>query len=93
MSVRFLTETGSLYEYDPSGKRVRRLYGKTQATARMGVDEEWKPATLAKNPEVGKNAIIIWGDDVAPLVSAPGLETALKTTVTSQVVEINPQFH
>ena len=91
MTIKFLTETGSLYEYDSANARIRRLFGKTPPTPRMGVDEEWKPGVLAKDPAVGESAVIRWGDDVAPLIA--GMDSALKTTITSTVVEINPSIH
>ena len=40
--MTFETETGSVYEIDPDGNRVRRLYGRKGPTTRQGHDESWK---------------------------------------------------
>ena len=42
MTVKLTTASGSIYELDVDGKRVRRLTGKIAPTPRQGADGEWK---------------------------------------------------
>ena len=38
----YKTESGSVYQVDEAGKRVRRLSGTNAPTQRQGADGEWK---------------------------------------------------
>lgn len=80
--IRFETETGSTYEYDPdsSPRRVRRADGVGPSTHRVGY--EWRPCHEV-DMTVGMSAYIDWTGFVSP--SVPG---ATPTTVTSRVTRI-----
>lgn len=81
------TETGSLYEIDAAGERIRRLHGKAPATARTArtaPDGEWRSGT-ASNPTIGRPLLIVWADEKVGPPAAPG---AIPGTMTSRVVEI-----
>ena len=84
--IRIFTETGSIYEYDPttSPKRVRRLHGRAESTPRVGAGGEWKECH-AVDASVGFSAVIDWSGFATP--SVPG---ATPCTVTSRVFRIEP---
>jgi hypothetical protein len=70
----FKTESGSAYEVDAEGKRIRRLHGVLDPTSRQGTDGTWKTYEDLTDIEVGRPVLIMWfGSDA---------------TVTSYVTEI-----
>lgn len=58
MTKVFQTASGSLYELDKAAKRIRRLCGMHAATARQGIDSEWK--TYEQLQVVNGCAVIVW---------------------------------
>jgi hypothetical protein len=77
----FRTETGSVYELDQTGKRLRRIEGMTAPTPRMGADGEWKDFVDISAVVTGLSVLVIWR-----WVEEDGLPVA-KSTWTSRVVE------
>ncbi len=82
----FRTETGSLYEVDKSSNMIRRVSGKYPGTPRLGTDGDWRPYRMLCHLKVGQEAMIVWGDNVAPI--DPTVRVLAKTTMTSPIVEI-----
>ena len=83
--MKFRTYTGSVYEVDQQGKRIRRLTGKNEPTSRQGKDNEWRAYNdLILN--VGRSAWIFWDPKTTPLLD--GSLGGSPTTVTSEVIEI-----
>ena len=74
----FRTASGSSYEVDLAGKKIRRLFGPKPATERQGLDGEWKQYEDALEPIVGRSFWVVWRyeDGVA------------RSTFTSTVVSI-----
>lgn len=90
--MRFITQSGSVYEVDADNKKLRRLTGRTDPTPRLGKDGEWRQySEIVPDPiEKGKQVLIVWGEDVVLLpdtVVEEG-EQPLKITMTSPVVEV-----
>lgn len=89
MIVKFLTRSGSEYEYDSSTPRlVRRVKGARAPTARQQQDGEWYQCQGVTNIyggelQVGFPAVIWWGEHRYAFVDG-----ANATTVTSSVTEI-----
>jgi len=77
------TESGSIYEFDETGNKVRRLHGSNTPTPRQGADGEWREyfkviPVGCLNPAdvvVGCALIIMWDD-------------AGKSTMTSRIVKV-----
>ncbi len=69
----------SVYEIDTENKMIRRLTGIRDATPRQGKDGEWKKYGEISKIAVGEKVVFMWAEE----------DGILKTTVTSQVVEID----
>jgi len=84
----FHTQTGSSYEVDFEGKRVRCL-GRIDKTAseRLPPDSAWREYVAISDIELGKIVVIQWGDNVKPLFFADMMPIA-KITMTSPVKEV-----
>lgn len=80
------TESGSLYEFDLYGKRVRRLQGRINPTPRMGQEGEWKSYQSITPLLVGVQVMIQW-PATTPLL--PGSDGDVPTTLTSRVVALH----
>lgn len=85
----FITETGSHYEVDYNGKRVRRLGGEHVSTPRQGPDGEWKEYEFISTPTQGKQVLIVWKDNI----QFPARKDMVPSTLTSQVVSCTPDFN
>lgn len=80
--MRFRTETGSVYELDWQGNRIRRLAGTHAATPAQGADGEWVTYRACSLPVRGQYVSIVWRDG----------ERAAPATITSAVTSIE-QVH
>lgn len=76
--MKFITQTGSIYEIDQQSKKIRRLYGKLPSTERQGLDGEWKTYSHLTDVVVGKPVVIVW----------EVIESVAKSTVTSVIKDI-----
>lgn len=78
----YKTKSGSQYEVDLEGKKIRRLFGEVTPTERQGNDGEWKEFETISNIVIGNSVIIGWR-----LIGDAG-SFVLQTTLTSPVTEI-----
>lgn len=82
MNIFYETVTGSIYEIDVDSKQIRRVYGKTPTTERVGKEGQWKGIDSIQEvvlDEDGKTSLlIVWG------LNEDG---SLKTTLTSPIVK------
>lgn len=78
--LRFLTESGSIYEIDHTERKVRRVSGKGPGTPRVGTDGSWRTFMDLNQPTVGNAVLIQWR-----LNPDSG---ALETTLTSAVQRV-----
>jgi hypothetical protein len=74
------TETGSVYELDLAGRRVRRLNGTLGTSERAGHSGEWRSFLEITDPQVGESMMIAWRYNTETDI--------LETTLTSLVVEV-----
>lgn len=65
-TLRFETESGSVYEVDLAERRVRRVCGKNAATRRMGTDGEWKTFVAMTPIVLGGPVMFTWRFDEGP---------------------------
>lgn len=80
--MKFVTESGSLYEVDLSEKKTRRLIGVSNPTSRQKNDGEWQTYQYifpTDGPVKGKPVVFVW--DIKQSGIAP-------STVTSTVARI-----
>ena len=84
--MKFKTISGSIYEVDEQGKKIRRLYGTEEATSRQGKDGDWKSFDHL-DLEVGASAMIFWDAKTTPLLEGNTFGGS-PATMTSQVAEI-----
>lgn len=84
----FTTESGSIYELDHEGRRLRRLSGATPQT-RVGPNGKWKEFLDISPVEEGKPVSIVWQwDDEGGLLVARSTVTSCVTSVTT-ITEAN----
>jgi hypothetical protein len=83
--MKFTTETGSVYEVDPVLRLVRRVYGTSEPTPRVGKDGEWRTYLMIPTPAVGWPVTIAWG-----LVRQPDGYRIVQCTQTSPVASVEP---
>lgn len=55
----FLTDN-STYEIDPANRRIRRLEGTNDPTARQGNDGDWKNYAAISSVTIGDPVVIVW---------------------------------
>lgn len=79
--MTFRTESGSVYEVDDLGTRVRRVEGLGDPTPRVGSDGEWR-ACESVYVKLGRPAFILWA-----VVEVDG-QRVERATETSRVVEV-----
>jgi len=80
----FKTVSGSVYEVNLTDKKIRRLNGSTNPTARQGKDGDWKEFANITRISIGHPVFITWTAKVPVFV--PGALAA--ATATSIVKEI-----
>ncbi len=80
----FRTHSGSTYEIDHPGSRIRRLVGRAEKTLRQTQDGVWQPFVSVSEVRVGLPVFIKWPDGTLP---APR-EGCTPGTMTSFVEEI-----
>ena len=54
------TTDNSIYEIDPTQRRIRRLEGRNQPTPRQGDDGGWKDYADVSDATVGSSVLVIW---------------------------------
>ena len=81
--MKFVTVTGSLYELDLTGRKIRRLEGKGSPTPRQGKDGEWKDYVAVSIPCVGSPLLVTWR------VDAEDGTTWFRMTATSKILSID----
>jgi hypothetical protein len=79
-TLRFLTETGSVYEIDQNERQIRRLSGAGPGTSRVGNDGVWRSFVGVSGPVVGSSVLVHWRVNPESGV--------LETTVTSRVEHV-----
>jgi hypothetical protein len=84
--MKFVTETGSVYEVDQAGRRLRRLSGYAAPTANITEDGRWRTFLHVGPLEHGRRVFVIWGLEHR---DKDGLK--LRQTLTSEVTNIKPE--
>lgn len=93
--MKFITQSGSVYEVNSDSKKIRRLSGVKDPTPRQGKDGEWRGylGTFPDPIRVGSQVLIRWGNDTELLpetkeeLAVTG-GFAIPTSITSVVVSI-----
>lgn len=83
--IGFETKSGSTYEVDVDGRKIRRLTGQKDPQPRQGKDGEWKPFKEVGEIELGRPVAILWDPKTTPLHAGSPSE-ATPATITSPVV-------
>lgn len=88
--IRCTTMSGSVYEIDTEGRRLRRATaGKMSATKRA--TEEWREYTDVYGPQLGECLEIFWGrgrDEVSNDLGTPEDVDPYRSTITTPVCAI-----
>jgi hypothetical protein len=83
---RVRTESGSVYDVDLEGKRIRRVHGRLGPSDTKPQDGIWRDFTGLDGPEVGRSMVVYWS-----AMAAGATETSLgfRTTAVCEVTEID----
>jgi len=68
--MKFYTDSGSAYELDRDGSKIRRLAGEDNPTPRQGKDGEWRVFDFCSEVVAGVPVVINW-EDVRCTVTSP----------------------
>lgn len=79
--MKFKTISGSTYEVDLANKRMRRLVGETQNSARIR-SGEWRNYSMIYL-EIGRPGEILWTDETPPLSTKGGMPATITSMVES----------
>lgn len=83
---RIRTDSGSVYDIDHLGMRIRRVHGRHGPADTQPQDGIWRRFSGLEGPEVGRSMIVYWAHDAA----TSGRETnfGFRTTEVLEIHEI-----
>ena len=85
---RVRTESGSVYDVDLDGMRIRRVHGRHGPTDTQPQDGIWRRIRGLEGPTAGESMVVYWATE-----AAGGKETdyGFRTTVVTEVIEVDPE--
>ena len=81
---RVRTESGSVYDVDPRGMRIRRVHGRHGPAESQPQDGIWRRFDAMEGPEVGRPMVVYWAKEPA---GARRTDYGFKTTAVVGVEE------
>jgi hypothetical protein len=83
---RIRTESGSVYDIDHVGKRLRRVHGRHGPADTQPQDGIWREFQGLEGPRIGEAMVVYW----APSAASSAKETSLgfRTTEVTEVSNI-----
>jgi hypothetical protein len=84
---RVRTDSGSVYDVDHVGMRIRRVHGRHGPSDTQPQDGIWRHFVGLEGPEVGQTMVVYWA------TQGSGTETNLgfRTTVVLEIEEFEPE--
>lgn len=83
--LRVRTESGSVYDVDVAGKRIRRLHGRHGPADTQPQDGIWRSFAGLEGPEPGLPMVVYWAKE-AP--AARATDFGFRTTAVESVQEV-----
>lgn len=85
---RVRTESGSVYDVDHEGKRIRRVHGRHGPADTQPQDGIWRSFVGLEGPIAGQPMVVYWATEV---VGAKVTNLGFRTTVVVEVGEIEAE--
>ena len=84
---RVRTESGSVYDVDHAGMRIRRVHGRHGPADTQPQDGIWRSFIGLEGPTAGRPMVVYWATEVA---GAKETNLGFRTTVVLEVSEVDP---
>ncbi len=84
---RVRTESGSVYDVDLDGMRIRRVHGRHGPSDSQPQDGIWRRIRGLVGPTAGEPMIVYWATEAA---GATETDFGFRTTVVTEVSEVEP---
>lgn len=85
--LRVRTESGSVYDVDRDGMRIRRAHGRHGPADTQPQDGIWRRFSGLEGPTVGQPMVVYWAAEVA---GARETNLGFRTTEVVAVAEVEP---
>lgn len=85
--LRVRTESGSVYDVDQVGMRIRRVHGRHGPADTQPQDGIWRDFTGLEGPTAGQQMVVYWATEAA---GARETNLGFRTTVVVEVTEVDP---
>lgn len=85
--LRVRTESGSVYDVDRAGMRIRRVHGRHGPADTQPQDGIWRSFTGLEGPTAGEPMVVYWANEAG---SARETNLGFRTTEVVEVVEVDP---
>jgi len=85
---RVTTESGSVYDVDHAGSRIRRVHGRHGPADTQPQDGIWRSFIGLEGPTAGQSMVVYWATEEA--AGAQETNLGFRTTIVSEVSEIEP---
>jgi len=85
--LRVRTESGSVYDVDHAGMRIRRVHGRHGPADTQPQDGIWRSFTGLEGPTAGKPMVVYWANEAG---SARETNLGFRTTEVVEVAEVEP---
>lgn len=86
--VRVRTESGSVYDVDVAGQRIRRVHGRHGPADTQPQDGIWRRFAGIEGPEVGLPMVVYWAKEVA---GASDTAYGFRTTAVESVQDVDDE--
>jgi hypothetical protein len=85
--LRVRTESGSVYDVDHEGMRIRRVHGRHGPADTQPQDGIWRRISGLEGPTAGASMVVYWATEV---VGPKETDYGFRTTLVTEVSEVEP---
>lgn len=85
---RVRTDSGSVYDVDLEGKRIRRVHGRLGPNDTRPQDGIWRHFVGLDGPVIGQTMVVYWSTQGS---GATETNLGFRTTVVLEITEIEPE--
>ncbi len=85
--MRVRTDSGSVYDVDQVGKRIRRVHGRLGPNDTRPQDGIWRNFVGLDGPEIGQTMVVYWSTQGA---GATETNLGFRTTAVLEITEFDP---
>lgn len=84
---RVRTESGSVYDVDREGMRIRRVHGRHGPADMQPQDGIWRRISGLEGPKAGESMVVYWATEVTGPTET---DFGFRTTMVTDVTEVEP---